>query len=83
MTQEKDTFYLLVQDECHWGIMRTKGDQSVIGCRYINAKEAVEAENLFYLQVSATPQSFLVMDEFKDQSFVWDSIIENKVHLMI
>src|SRR5690606_21606446 len=61
------TFYFVVQDECHWGIV-----EGGLLDRWINNTEFMKLENVAILHVSATPYNILSAHEkYKQQLINW------------
>lgn len=61
------TFYFVVQDECHWGIV-----EGGLLDRWINNPEFMKLENVAILHVSATPYNILSAHEkYKQQLINW------------
>lgn len=77
--QDKTKVLLIVQDECHWGI-RDGGHVSV----YINNPAFMDAQNVYLLHVSATPENVLVTPKMIDENVIrWDKVLEEQVRLAL
>jgi SAM-dependent methyltransferase len=71
--QNKDCLYLIIQDECHWGMLA----KSVLD-KYLNNETMFNSNNIYLLYVSATPYNIEIYKQMgwnSDTQIVkWDDI---------
>jgi len=73
--QNKNCLYLIIQDECHWGMLK----DSVLD-KYLNSNSMIESQNIYVLYVSATPYNISILKKMnwntENQVIKWDDIAE-------
>lgn len=74
VNKQPDTLFLVVQDECHWGI-KAKG---VLDTVFINRDDTINAQNLFFLQVSATAYNTIAVEgiDISKNVILWNTVMK-------
>ncbi|CAM4846689.1 unnamed protein product [Rotaria magnacalcarata] len=75
--ENKRTMYLVVQDECHWGMkLDSQADQ-----HFINQKDLLNeslSDNVYTLQVSATAYNIEAIKDFRRDNIIrWDEVVQD------
>ena len=76
-SNNKRTMYLIIQDECHWGmLLNSQADK-----HFINQEVLLDeslSENIYILQVSATPYNIEAIEDFRRNNIIrWDEAVRN------
>jgi len=72
--KNKKCLCLIVQDECHWGMLK----ESTLH-KYLDL-DLLDSQNIFLLQVSATPYNVSILTKMgwsKDKTILWDGVAES------
>lgn len=71
-----NTLYIIVQDECHWGV----GNKPGLASKLLNNSGIQNQSNIYILQVSATPQALMAVKFIPKENIIdWDETLAKKV----